>query len=614
MCGIAGIWLRSGGGVNLADIERMLATIIHRGPDGSGLRAAGRVGLGHRRLAILDMTERASQPMATADGQGLLVYNGETYNYGELRRELESEGLAFRSSGDTEVVLAALHHWGPEKSIPRFNGMFALAYFDRRNETLWLARDRLGIKTLVTADTGNAFLFASEAKGLLAHPDMPKRLDLNGLTKWIIRPQLHAHRLLFECVEPIAAGSWWRLNAAGIHKHRYFHVLTDVEVDRLVAARKHDPADLVDKVERLIERSVELHLASDVPLATLCSGGVDSSLLTACARENRPGIHAYVADISFARTEAPRAERVGRHLGVEVRRVSVDQKLFLRLWPVATWHSDGPLAHRSDPALLAVTRTCRKDGIKVLLTGEGSDELFGGYDRHQTVWRRWRRKEWPWSLLPVGRRRREAQPNTVAPFEKPGRLHTSRLLSVALDPDDDFLAQRILRRLAPIEPASDRTFIAYCLTDLYGHLATLLHRHDRIGMAASIEMRVPFLENHLIDFAIHLPRWAKLRRRTSKWLVKQAAVRRLPEDVVFAAKEGFPTPGRFLRGTSRLLVGGRLADTMRWSSETTEEIVAMLEADGALCFHVVSVELWLRIFFYGEPVDELGDRLVALAA
>jgi asparagine synthase (glutamine-hydrolysing) len=614
MCGIAGIWRRSGGAAAPADIERMLATIVHRGPDGSGLWASGPLALGHRRLTVLDTTERAAQPMTTADGQGVLVYNGETYNFRELRRELEAEGLAFRSTGDTEVALAALHHWGPEKSIPRFNGMFALAYFDRRSDTLWLARDRLGIKALVTADIGGTFLFASEAKALLAHPDMPRRLDRAALTKWIIRPHLHAHRLLFESVESVAAGSWWRVSPDRIDRHRYFHVLTDLDMDRLVAARAQDPAMLVDKIEHLLKRSVDLHLASDVPLATMCSGGVDSSLITAYAKQSRPDIQAYVADISFAQREGPMAERVGRHLGVEVRRIPVDRELFLRLWPDSIWHSDGPLSHRSDPALLAVTRACRKDGIKVVLTGEGSDELFGGYRRYRPVWRRWKRTEWPWSLLRTRRRERDALLHSVAPFGKAARRQGGRRLSVALDPDDDFVAQRILRQLGPIEPASDRAFLANCLTDLYGHLSTLLHRHDRIGMAASIEMRVPFLENHLIDLALHLPRWAKMQRKTSKWVVKQAAVRQLPPEVVFTEKKGFPTPGHFVRGTGRLLIDGRLADTMRWSGEATEEIVAMLETDGALCFCVVGVELWLRIFFYGENADELGDRLVALAA
>jgi asparagine synthase (glutamine-hydrolysing) len=193
-------------------------------------------------------------------------------------------------------------------------------------------------------------------------------------------------------------------------------------------------------------------------------------------------------------------------------------------------------------------------------------------------------------------------------------MHSDRRIAAVLDADDDFIQQRILSTLAPVEPASDRVFIAYCIADLYGHLSTLLHRHDRMGMAASIEMRVPFLENRIIDFAIHLPLQAKLHGGRGKWIVKKAAARWLPAQIAYGKKKGFPTPDGFVRGTERLLLKGRLAETMHWSQLATEHIVAMLESDRQLCFYLVGVELWLRIFFFGENVDELGDRLVALAS
>jgi len=199
-------------------------------------------------------------------------------------------------------------------------------------------------------------------------------------------------------------------------------------------------------------------------------------------------------------------------------------------------------------------------------------------------------------------------------FRKRLRGGLDRRISVALEPDDDFLRERIFNRLKPIEPPSDRAFIAYCLADLYGHLSTLLHRHDRMGMAASVEMRVPFLENKLIDFALHLPRRARLHRGRGKWIVKEAAMRHLPADVVHARKKGFPTPDHFVLGTERLLLGGRLSETMHWSSQATDEILALLKSDSNLCFYVVGLEMWLRIFFYGENASEIGDRLVALAA
>jgi len=614
MCGIAGLWRRDGKRLDPDDIAQMLATIVHRGPDGEGTWCDGNFCFGHRRLTILDTTDRASQPMLTSDGEGVLTYNGETYNYRELRRALEAEGCLFRSTGDTEVVLSALHHWGPERAIPRFNGMFALAYFDRRNATLWLARDRLGIKTLVTADVGDELLFASEVKALLAHPRMPRRVDPMALTKWLVSPGRHPHRTLFESVESVAAGSWWKISTNGIEKHRYFHVLDALDIDRLTGADASRFPEIVDEFERGLMHSVTLHLASDVPLAAMCSGGVDSSLVTAYAKDRRPDITAYVADMEFAHGEGDQGALAGKHLGVPVKRVAIDRERYLRLWPECVWHADGPLIHNSDPALLAVTRTCRADGIKVLLTGEGSDELFGGYHVHTSLWRKLRRLEILQPLIPSARRKARRIAAGLASFEGRPQQSIDRKLAIAIDADEEFVRQRIVAQLAPIEPLSDRAYLAYCIVDLCGYLTTLLHRHDRLGMAASMEMRVPFIENRIVDLAIHLPRWAKLHRRQGKRVVKQAAARRLPASIVYAPKKGFPTPGAFLRGSNRLLVDGRLAEVMAWNQSTTNEIVAMLEADGILCYQLVGLELWLRLFFSGETTDELGDRLVALAA
>jgi len=189
-----------------------------------------------------------------------------------------------------------------------------------------------------------------------------------------------------------------------------------------------------------------------------------------------------------------------------------------------------------------------------------------------------------------------------------------RQLVLAIDGDEEFVRQRIVARLAPVEPLSDRACLAYCMVDLYGWLTTILHRHDRLGMAASMEMRVPFIENGVIDFAIHLPRWAKLRRRQGKRVVKHAAARRLPHDIVYAKKKGFPSPNTFLRGSSHLLVDGRLADLMGWNRSTTREILPMLEQEADLCYKTISLEMWLRLFFSGEAADELGEKLVSLAA
>jgi asparagine synthase (glutamine-hydrolysing) len=615
MCGLVGIWRRDGREADKSAVASMLAPIEHRGPDGVGIWQEGRVAFGHRRLAILDLTEASQQPILTADGTGVLIYNGEVYNYRELRQELEKEGLRFRSSGDTEVVLQALHHWGPERSVVQLNGMFAFAYLDRRQGALWLARDRVGIKPLLVAETGAELLFASEAKALLAHPRMETRANHHVLAKWILESGRAPYGMPFLDMHQIEPGSWWKVTEKEIEKHQYFHALAAIDVDRLIATET-EPAVFVKQFREHLKRSVRLHLASHVPLAAVCSGGVDSSLVTAYATEELPNLTGYVADVSWPGGEGAQADRVGRHLKVPIHRIAVDQTRFLTLWPYTVWHSDGPPSHPSDAALLAVVQRCRKEGVKVLLTGEGSDELFGGYPSHRRTYEDWSRLgSWRQYLLP-SRIATLRKALACAPFAGMiGRTDPQlrHRLTLALDTEDGLLPQRLLSLLAPVEPEADRAFIAHNIWSLYHYLPWILHRHDRIGMAASMEMRVPFIENKMFDFAFHLPRRVTLHKRIGKWVVKQAAAEILPADIVYAKKKGFPMPERFSQGTQHLLAGGMLPQLLEWPARTTHEIVSLLGEEGQLRFHIVGLELWARIFFGREAPGQLGERLAGLA-
>jgi asparagine synthase (glutamine-hydrolysing) len=616
MCGLVGIWRHDGGEADRSALAPMLSTILHRGPDGRGEWHHGRVALGHLRLSIIDLTDASHQPMLTPDGTGVLIYNGEIYNYRELRRELERDGVQFLSSGDAEVLLQALHNWGLERTVARLDGMFAFAYLDRRDGALWLARDRVGIKPLVVADTGTELIFASEAKALLAHPRMQKHPDRHAMAKWIASSGRGFVKTLFSGIDQIEPGSWWRITAQGIDKRQYFHALTAVDVDRLAASSATKPAHFVSTFRYLLQRSVGLHLASDAPLAVMCSGGVDSSLISAYTKQRLPGVQAYVADGAWRDGEGDQAERVGRHLGVPIHRVVIDQRRFLELWPHVIWHSDGPPTHPSDAALLAVAQTCRAEGFKVLLTGEGSDELFGGYAFHHATYQDWLwARSWRRFLNPG---RKKTRSLAYAPFQNrvlaaPDQKRARRW-ALALDADEELLPRRALTLLSPIEHQADRAFLAHCFCSLYDHLSWILHRHDRIGMAASIEMRVPFLENDLFDFAFHLPRRAKLHRGTGKWLVKQAARDVLPHKVVYARKKGFPVPLALTRGSQRLLVDGALAEVMEWSAATTEDVMTWTTRDAQLRFNLVSLEMWARVFFGGEEPTALSEKLVAFAA
>jgi asparagine synthase (glutamine-hydrolysing) len=262
-----------------------------------------------------------------------------------------------------------------------------------------------------------------------------------------------------------------------------------------------------------------------------------------------------------------------------------------------------------------VTQACRAAGVKVLLTGEGSDELFGGYRWLCTTYDNWANvTSWRRFFLPR-HEHKTRKALSFAPFASmPARAEYRNRLVVTMDVEDELIPNRTLARLERVEPEADRAFLAHCLTSVQDYLPWLLHRHDRIGMAASLEMRVPFLENALFDFAFHLPRRAKLHRGQGKWVVKKAAAEVLPANIVYARKKGFPAPGKFSKGTEDLLLGGSLAELMHWPANTTQDIVRLVREDGSLRFHLVGLELWARLFFGGESTDMLGEKLVALGA
>ncbi len=624
MCGIAGWWNRDGEKADANTLEKMLDKIVHRGPDDRGMWMNESTALGHQRLSILDLSSRGHQPFITSDGQSVITYNGEVYNYLELRAQLEEQGVEFRSTTDTEVVLYALHMWGPEKAIPLFNGMFGFAYRDRRSGTLVLCRDRLGIKPLYVYCRGPRVVFGSEIKALLAHPDVACVPDRHALAIHALFHRIDNQLTPYEGIESIKPGSYWKIQSDSIETVDYFDVLRDLDVDRLRKARYTKPEEFAERFRGLLSESVRMHLASDAPLATMCSGGVDSSLVTSGVKGHRSDVVAYVADVKGAVSEGAIAKRVARHLGIDIRQVDVEPEDALRLWPWATWFGDHPNTHASDMPMLAVAKACRDDGIKVVLTGEGSDELFGGYGwQAETfeMWRRWRKH--PMSRLNMRNRWHRALASLIPerfhmtkprnPFAKATWQNdeaTSQFrLVFPLDPGRHLRGTEILRKLNGAGPYEECAFLARGLDDLYGHLEGLLKRNDRMGMAASVETRVPFLENNLIDFGMHTPFGAKYRNGEGKWLVK-AASNDLPRDVVYAKKLGFSVLWDSFRHGLPLLRNGMVADLFHWPSRTLDTLLDLLERDPVLTFNIVSIELWARLYLSGESADELGEKLI----
>ncbi|MHC4452102.1 MAG: asparagine synthase (glutamine-hydrolyzing), partial [Planctomycetota bacterium] len=540
----------------------------------------------------------------------------EVYNFPALRAELEAEGGRFESHGDAAVVLKALHRWGPKRAIPRFDGMFAFAYLDRRDQTLWLARDRFGIKSLSIARRDGLVLFSSEIKALFAHPAVRPMADRGAAMTYMVYRRLQPGTPLFEGVRILAPGTWVRLRDGVEEEREYRGTLSLIEPERVQSNGHLAPDDAFRAIHESLRESVRSHLVSDAPLAAMCSGGVDSSLLTALIRDERPDLEAFVADVGGEVNEYPQAARVAKHLRVRLHRVVVDRERYLRLWPQAIWHRDLPSMHPSDPAMLAVTHACRDAGFKVLLTGEGADEIFGGYNWYAAIHRRIgkarRAARYPWLFRRAARRwkRYRDLPHTWLPAPDDAKLRFR--LAAAIAPETELFRLAARDRFESIEPPEDRAVLTAQLDDLRFHLDWILQRHDRIGMAASIESRVPFLSNSVADLGLHLPMSLKLRRRVAKWALKKVAETRLPRDVVHAAKKGFVVSPHLYAGTEGLLLGGYAADLLRWTGDETRRIIAIAHPGGTATYQLVCLEIWARLFLGGQSPDEISAELLAL--
>jgi asparagine synthase (glutamine-hydrolysing) len=607
----------------------MLERIRHRGPDDRGVWTQDEMGLGLVRLSIIDLSERGHQPFRTADGMGVIAYNGEVYNFQELRKELNEQGVQFESSSDTEVALYALHTWGPEKAVPRFDGMFAFAYFDLRNRTLWLSRDRTGIKPLYTAHVDGTIAFASEMKALFEHPGIPCRPDVHSLTTMVIHQRLDGKWTPFDNVESVIPGTVVKITRGREEEIVYYDLLRDLDVERLIKAQSVPFEVLRAQFEDLLAKSIQMHLISDAPLAAMLSGGLDSSLMLAIGRQHKKDIVAYVADVKGTEiSEARKAQRVADHLGIELRSVEVGAREFLRLWPVVVYQNDQPNHFAQNVPFTAVASAARRDGFKVLLSGEGSDELFGGYPWFVETYKMWRLRRLHSLLVPdiaplriLGR-----WMGRLAPLDLKALAHTpfshlskwekvdaeTRALLV-LDGERRHTRENALfQKLEKVEPIEERAFLAHSFEDHYIHLRTLLACNDKMGMLQSVEARVPYLETNLIDFAMHLPCSAKYFKGMTKRIVKKSAENKLPLDIVHAPKIGFAITHNLWKGTEVLLKGGVVCELFKWGPAELQAASRARLEEPWFAFHIVSVELWARTYFRGESPAELGERLLAI--
>jgi asparagine synthase (glutamine-hydrolysing) len=571
MCGIAGLFhCGTIKPVDPARVERMCDALVHRGPDDSGVWTAPGVGLGFRRLAIIDLAG-SPQPMASADGRAMLVFNGEIYNFRELRRELTALGARFHTDGDGEVILAAWRQWGVA-CLPRLHGMFAFALYDLEKRTLLLARDRLGVKPLFMAHLSDGSLaFASELKGLLAHPLLRREVDPLAVEDYLAWGYVPDHRSILQGVEKLRAGHHrlLRHDAPPAPPERWWDI-------SFVERRRGAERDLEAELLHHLREAVTSRMTADVPLGAFLSGGVDSSSVVALMAEaSREPVKtcsigfdvAALDETAYAREVAERF-----HTDHHTRTVAVGE--FDAIGTLAGMF-DEPFA---DASALPTWRVCQlaRETVTVALSGDGADEAFAGYRRQVFH----AREEQVRALLPAGFRRsvlgplgrawpkadwapRPLRPKATLLALAGGAAEGYAHALSAVPPEQrmdlysadfrrmigDYRAEQPLMAAmerAPARSALDRAQYADLTFWLPGDILTKL---DRTSMAVSLEAREPLLDHRLVEFAATLPERMRVHGTQGKWLMKKAMRRYLPDNILYRPKQGFVTPiAQWLRG------------------------------------------------------------------
>lgn len=542
MSGIAGIWNFDDTWPDRVALRRMVAALRHRGPDGEGVWQRGSIGLAHTRLAVLDLGG-PGQPLLGPDADAVVVVDGEIANYRQLRRDLD---YPFRTDGDAETVLAA-HRVHGTSATSMLHGQFAYAHFDRRAQRLVLARDRLGILPLYWFHDGRRLVFGSEVATILAALGTVPDLDPVRLTDYLTRRAVRSPHTLLTGIRKLRPGHLLEVGADGtLAERRYWS-----PDDR--GPRPITPEDAVAHLSSLLDVAVDRALTADVPVGTHLSGGVDSSLIAARAAARSPErLHTFCAEFGDARVdESAFAAHVAGMLHTRHHVVPVRPADFQERWERLSWHRGAPLSEPADVAVFQLARAARQH-VSVLLSGEGSDELFAGYPKHRFA----TATAYTGAVPAPARGRLVGRISRMLP-------PSARRLDVALralsEPD---AADRRRAWFAPFTTAERRTLLgevareplpatgsprsplrAMMREDLESWLSdNLLERGDRMTMAASVELRAPFLDEDVVDFALRLPPRVLLRHRTTKWVVKEVARTQLPGLVVDRPKRGFPVP------------------------------------------------------------------------
>ena len=545
MCGINGCTFG-----DQATIDRMNEAIGHRGPDDRGSAVDAEIALGHLRLAILDLSPRGHQPMASPSGRYLMVYNGEIYNFRAVRGRLEQAGETFVSDSDTEVVLHAFERDGVG-CLAEFNGIFAFGLHDRVAHRLYLVRDRLGIKPLYYLQQDGRLLFSSELKPFEQLAGTTLTVDDAAVADYLAGQDIVRESFYREVVA-VPPGSVVEVDLAtgALTTTPYVRLTDAIHPDRYRRMAVASEATLVQELDTLLNDVVRDQLVSDAPIGTICSGGIDSSLVTAIARQYHPDLQVYNVRVGDSRCdESPHAVAVAKHLGLTLHQVTLDRESYLRHYRACVVAEDLPLMHPNSVGIFLLSEQARSQGLSVLLSGEGADELFGGYHRYKAYKKRMVVESIPFAKAVLG------ASHDLFTQEDVRRFDWSRGVGADAPP---WLRHRFegtkafLDAYAFIPSAQERELKAFIAKDLVDYLPSILRRTDRMSMAVGLEMRVPYLDDRLIEFGLNLPTRHQLSFRDVKRLLKAVARRYLPTRIVDRPKMGFPLPIQAWLGTDAI--------------------------------------------------------------
>ena len=598
MCGFVG-FIGEPGALGADEMERlatrMAARLESRGPDDAGtwVSPAAGIALGSRRLAIIDLSAASRQPMVSASGRSVIAYNGEVYNFADIRRDLEAEGRRFRGGSDTEVVLEACEAWGTERAVSRFIGMFAFALWDDRARRLTLVRDRLGIKPLYWGRSSGVLFFGSQPKAFFDHPAWRPVVDRDALAAYLRHAYVPAPHSIFKGIEKLEPGSMVEIDANGREsRHRYWD-LRSLARDAVRERAPLDDATAVEALDSLLRDAVKRRMIADVPLGVFLSGGIDSSTVMALmqAQSTRPVKSFTIGFTETGYDEARDAKQVARHLGTDHTELYVAPDHAMTVLPrLASWY-DEPFADSSQIPTYLVSQMTRRHAT-VVLSGDGGDELFAGYNRYfrgAAMWQRYGR--WPRPLRAAMTQALRAFPSTVwdnlfRPVPRSVRPpligdNIHKLASLLPLTDEDAVYRRLVSqwdepdKLVPggREPQGilwdsplRHDFMDFTermqFLDTVTYLPDdILTKVDRASMAVGLEARVPLLDHRVVEFAWRLPPAMKVRGGKGKWLLRQVLGAYVPERLTDRPKMGFGVPiGRWMRGALREWTEGLLAE------------------------------------------------------